>query len=147
MPSFAIFSHQDWHGCTKHISEEDGRHDDDEPDQGPDHEKEEIMVLPDVGRTRFQSQSCNEEADEHQDKLEHLEKPSGRPQDRGVHGDGHSNSHSYFNFPDFRSRFFFVFVLLLRLLKIKFDWTPCSRIIAPPAPPDIRLPPESPSDQ
>ena len=46
----------------------------------------------------------NEEADEHQDNLEHFEKRSVRPHDRGVHGDGHSDSHSDFNFPDFRSR-------------------------------------------
>ena len=105
VPSFAIFSHQDCHGCTKHISEEDCRHDDGEPDQGPGHEKEEVMVTkrPD-GRTRCQSQSSNAEADEHQDNLEHFEKRSVRPHDRGVHGDGHSDSHSDFNFPDFRSR-------------------------------------------
>ena len=60
-------SHQDCQVCAEQISEEDGRHDDGEPDQCPVGEKVVVVVANLQRVTVAPAKPTHEEADEHQD--------------------------------------------------------------------------------
>ena len=60
-------SHQDCQVCAEQISEEDGRHDDGEPDQGPVGEEVVVVVSDGQRVTVSPAKTAHEEADKHQD--------------------------------------------------------------------------------
>ena len=74
------------------MSEEDGDHDDGEPDEGPAGKKDGVQVaLVEYSKERgiTHAEASSEEAGEHEDKLDDLENTSGSLKPRSIHFDGH----------------------------------------------------------